>query len=109
MIRINGIEWYIVFVDADNSVLMRPDGTKTVGMTDNDTKCVYLSNALYGAFLKRVLTHEIAHCVCFSYNLGYDRQTEEYIADFIAYYGAEVISKTEEAIKSGLHNIENIV
>ena len=70
MFIINGIEWEIVFTSSYSTDLMRSDGSITVGMSDYNTKCVYLSNALKGAFLRKVLAHELVHCFCFSYDIS---------------------------------------
>lgn len=92
MFPINGIYWQIIFVPPGSKILRRSDGSGTVGVTDNVTKTVYLSELLCGAFLKKVLCHEICHCACFSYGCSFAPDTEELIADFLATYGEEVLS-----------------
>lgn len=92
MFSINGIYWQIIFVPPGSKILRRSDGSGTVGVTDNATKTVYLSELLCGAFLKKVLCHEICHCACFSYGCSFAPETEELIADFLATYGEEVLS-----------------
>ena len=92
MFSINGIYWQIIFVPPGSKILRRSDGSGTVGVTDNATKTVYLSELLCGSFLKKVLCHEICHCACFSYGCSFAPETEELIADFLATYGEEVLS-----------------
>ncbi len=92
MFSINGIYWQIIFVPPGSKILRRSDGSETVGVTDNVTKTVYLSELLCGAFLKKVLCHEICHCACFSYGCSFAPDTEELIADFLATYGEEVLN-----------------
>ena len=91
MFVINGIEWNIVWVNANSSDLMRSDGSITVGMTDFNTKSVYLSNKLKGSFLRRVMAHELCHCFCFSYDVYMPIEEEERLADWISLYGTELV------------------
>ena len=72
-------------------MLMRNDGSITVGMTDWNTKSIYLDKHLNGAFLEKVLCHELCHVICFSYNVRMDIEQEEYLANWISLYGRQVI------------------
>ena len=100
MFECNGKVWNMVFVEPYNEVLNRSDGSKTVGVTDNNTKTVYLSNLLYGKFLDKVLCHELVHVASFSYNCSIDIPTEEIIADFMSLYGREIIYLVDDLMKS---------
>ena len=91
MFVINGLEWDIVWVNANSSDLMRSDGSITVGMTDFNTKCIYLSNKLKGSFLRRVMAHELCHCFCFSYDVYMPIEEEERLANWISLYGTELV------------------
>lgn len=90
MFKINNKTWEIVKISRQNPMLMRSDGSRTVGMTDRDTKTIYLADDLRGKFLDRVLCHELCHALCLSYNVYMDIGTEEIVADFLATYGREV-------------------
>lgn len=90
MFKINNKTWEIVKISRQNPMLMRSDGSRTVGMTDRDTKRIYLADDLRGKFLDRVLCHELCHAFCLSYNVYMDIDTEEIVADFLAIYGREV-------------------
>lgn len=90
MFKINNKTWEIVKISRQNPMLMRSDGSRTVGMTDRDTKRIYLADDLRGRFLDRVLCHELCHAFCLSYNVYMDIDTEEIVADFLATYGREV-------------------
>lgn len=46
--------------------------------------------------MKKVLCHEIAHAVIFSYKIELSIEQEELLADLIATYGQEIISKTNK-------------
>lgn len=92
---INNILWQIVYVTPSDSRLMRSDYVYTLGVTDSNDKAVYISNAIRGNLLRKVITHEIVHCISFSYNLDIPMEIEEYIADYMANYGRETLSKAD--------------
>ena len=100
MFTINGISWDIVFTKPNNNNLRRSDGSLTVGVTDFVDKTVYLSELLKGAFLRKVMAHELTHCFCFSYNIVLDIDEEERMADFIATYGEELIYLLDDVFSS---------
>ena len=100
MFECNGNVWKLAFVEPHSKLLSRSDGSKTVGVTDNNTKTVYLSNMLQGKFLDRVLCHELVHVASFSYKCNIDIETEEIIADFMSLYGREVIYLADDLLKS---------
>lgn len=106
MFVINGIEWELYFVPVDSDKLRRSDGSVTVGMTENsdDFHVVYLSNALYGQFLRRVLCHELVHCFMFSYSIHISIQEEEYIANWVATYGTDLIIVLDNLMYAILKN-----
>ena len=85
MFIINGIAWNIVFVNSNSDQLCRSDGSGTVGVTDFSVRNVYLSDLLQGAFLRKVLAHELCHCFCFSYDIHLDIDEEERMADVWAH------------------------
>ena len=100
MFIINGVEWRIVFTSAYSTDLTRSDGSITVGMTDFNTKCVYLSNLLKGAFLRKVLAHELCHCFCFSYDISMPIEQEEFMADWISTYGTELVYLLDDLMQT---------
>ena len=91
MFEINGIQWNIRFVPSNSNELMRSDGSVTVGVTDNNQKCIFLANSLRNGFLRKVLAHELCHCICFSYDIHMPIEQEEYLANWVSLYGTEVI------------------
>lgn len=100
MFKCNETIWCLAFVSPCSDMLRRSDGSRTVGMTDNNTKTVYLSNLLYGKFLDKVLCHELVHVASFSYDYEIDIETEEIIADFMSLYGREIIYLADDLMKS---------
>ena len=99
MFKINGEIWYIKFVDPDDYMLMRSDGSISIGACDDPTKTIYINKYLRGDFLKKVLCHEITHSAMFSYNVEMSVQQEEILADLIATYGKEIISTTDRIFR----------
>lgn len=89
--QINGIEWTVKYVDYTDSVLMRSDGSITVGVTDTDSKTVSIATGLIPSFEKKVLCHEIVHCAMYSYNVDLTLEQEELVAELISTYGEEIV------------------
>lgn len=94
MFSINGEEWDILAVSANHPKLIRSDGSRSVASCDDDTKTIYVDRTLQGAFLRKVLCHEITHAAMFSYNVDLSYDQEELLADLIATYGDEIIQIT---------------
>ncbi len=101
----NGTVWNLVFVPPSSTTLMRSDGSITIGMTDNTTKTVYLSDRLHGYMLDKVLCHEMTHVYSFENNCTIDIETEEIIADFISLYGRNIIYKADSVLNSIMQEI----
>lgn len=102
--EINNRIWRIVFTAPNSPKLRRSDFTLTVGVTDGNDGCIYLSDALRGAFLRKVLCHELVHCFMFSYSIHISIQEEEYIADWVATYGTELITLLDNLLYTILKN-----
>lgn len=96
---VNGTKWKIEYVNPNSSILRRSDRTITIGVTDNNTKTVYINNKLHGRLLEKVITHELCHVFCFEYGVVLTIETEELIADFVATYGEEVLEVADEILK----------
>lgn len=91
MFTINDIDWSITFVPPSSKYLERSDGSKTVGVTDRNVNTIFLSDRLQGAFLRKVLAHELCHAFCMSYNIVMPIDEEERLADWISLYGTDLI------------------
>lgn len=91
MYQINNIRWSIRLVKADSPMLMRSDGSYTVGMCDRTTQTIYISELLQGKFLRKVLIHEVCHSAMFSYAIDMSVEQEEMFCDLISTYGDEII------------------
>ena len=98
----NGYLWTVYFVDPDSDLLVDRTDTKTIATTDPETYCIYLSNALRGDLLNKVLIHELGHCTMISFHLlddihrmvkrRYWMEAEEWVCNFIADYGLRIFS-----------------
>lgn len=96
----NGYLWRIRFVSHTSSYLIDRTGQLRLATTDPQTRYIYLSDELYGDKRNRVLIHELAHCVMFSYGLikqlhfyvrpKYWIEAEEWVCNFIADYGYKI-------------------
>ena len=75
------------------------NGEFTIGVCDDNTKTIYLSNLLKGEKLKQVLCHEIVHAAMFSYNVELGYEQEELLANLIAIYGKEIVQITDNIFK----------
>lgn len=98
----NGYLWKVIFVDPNSDLLVDRTNTLRIATTDPVTYCVYLSNALEGELLNKVLIHELGHCTMVSFNLledihrmvkrKYWIEAEEWVCNFIADYGFRIFS-----------------
>lgn len=91
-IAINDIIWNISFEPTNSPKLKKPLGESSVGVCDLKNHCIYINENAQGEFLKKILLHEITHAFIYSYGLSFDYLKEEYLADFIASYGEEILS-----------------
>lgn len=62
----NGRKWKVRFTHPDNPILIDRTGTMTCAVTDGSTRIIWVSNAISGDFLTRVVLHELSHAMMFS-------------------------------------------
>ena len=106
---INGETWHVIFVKHNDPRLMDRTHNIRLGTTDPRAKTVYLSKALRGDLLERVLIHELGHCAMISFGLLNDihRMTkqrcwveaEEWVCNFLANYSRELLGIAEDIVK----------
>lgn len=94
MFTINNEQWSIKLCSANHPMLIRSDGSISIGACDDASKTIYLSGSLRGNLLKKVLCHELTHAAMFSYNIELSLEQEELLAELIATYGEEIIDIT---------------
>ena len=99
MLNVNGEEWRLSLTSSTHPMLMRSDGSMTIGACDNNTKAIYISEDLNPQLMKKVLCHELTHAAMFSYKVDLCIEQEELLADLIATYGQEIINMTNSIFK----------
>lgn len=82
-----------------DEIFRMDNGEFTIGVCDDNTKTIYISNLLRGEKLKQVLCHEIVHAAMFSYNVELEYEQEELLANLIAIYGKEIVQITDNIFK----------
>lgn len=93
---VNNQEWNLVFVKSNSKELMRSDGSITIGMTDNNTRTVYINNRLSDYMTNKVLAHEICHVFAFSFDYSMPIEVEETVADFFSLFGRDMINLLDD-------------
>lgn len=69
---INEDVWALYFVEPYDSHLIDRTGKLTLGCTDPISHSVYISKYLDQTLMRKVILHELGHCVMASYNyIGY--------------------------------------
>lgn len=96
---VNNQEWNLVFVKPNSRNLMRSDGSITIGMTDNNTKTVYINNRLNDYMTDKCLAHELCHVYAFEFDYSMDVETEEIVADFLSLFGRKIIYQLDDLIE----------
>lgn len=109
----NGHLWHVIFSDPYAPELVDRTGKQRVATTDPITHRIFLSSALHGDFLRRVLAHELGHVTMISYNMLDDLhrmvrprdwiEAEEWICNFLADYGLQNF----ELVNLILGNLDN--
>lgn len=100
MFIVNGIEWNLSLIEPYSDNLKRSDNTITLGVTDNNTKTIYINNKLSDAMFDKVLCHELVHVFSFENNLSIPIETEEIIANFMSLYGRDIIYLADDIMSS---------
>lgn len=91
MFNINGEIWKIEICNPNSDVFVRSDGSRTIGVTDDSIKKIFVADGLDDELLKKVIIHEVCHAVIFSTNIYMDIWQEEQLCDFVATYGESIL------------------
>jgi hypothetical protein len=102
---VNGIIWLLKFVRPGSRHLRRSDGTYTLGVTDDNSKTVFIADNLPGQMTDKVICHEMCHVYSFSNRLDMPIETEEIIADFLSRYGRDIVYMTDSIMNQLLRGI----
>lgn len=100
MFTINGINWSLIFVNSSSTDLLRSDGTTSLAVTDWNRKSIFVSLAPKGAYLRRIIAHELCHAFCFSYDISMPIEQEEYLANWISLDGTDLIYLLDNIMSS---------
>lgn len=100
MFTINGIDWSLIFVHGASSDLLRSDGTTSLAVTDWNRRSIYVSTVPKGAYLRRIIAHELCHAFCFSYDISMPIEQEEYLAGWISLYGTDLVYLLDDIMSS---------
>lgn len=92
----NGMNWTVRTVNSHSPLLMRSNNTMTVGMCDRSTHEICISDKLQGAFLRKVLIHEVCHSAMLSYDITMSVEQEELFCDLVATYGDEIFAVVDD-------------
>lgn len=92
MFSIGGVRWNIRYVSRTNPLLRRSDGVYTLGVTDLNSRSVFIAKGLGRQLNRKVLIHEVCHAAMFSYGIRISLEEEEFVCDFVASHGEEIIS-----------------
>lgn len=102
---VNGNAWQLEFVRPSSNHLLRSDLTRTIGVSDNNLKTVFIADNLSDYMIDRVLCHELVHVFSFENDCSYDIETEEVIANFLSLFGRDIIYLADELMGSILRKI----
>lgn len=105
MFEINGILWDILFVNPNSDKLRRSDGSITHAVTDWNDRTVYVSTFPRGAFLRKIICHELCHCFCFSFDIRMNIEEEERLADWISRFGEDLVYLLDDLMRSILFKV----
>lgn len=91
----NNTLWKILFVNPMSNQLLRSDGSRTIGVTDNMLKTIFIADNLPSDLLLKVLRHELCHVWCFELELHLPLEFEELLCDFIATFGTNIFETAD--------------
>lgn len=76
-IRILDTIWTVHFANADNIVFIMPNGERTIGVTDVDTREIFIANNLPRELEREVFLHEVCHAQSYVTGLNLSEKDEE--------------------------------
>lgn len=91
MFIVNNNIWRIKDVSPNDPNLMRNNGTFSLGVCDNNQKCIFINRNVDNYRYKHILTHELVHVFAFEYGLKIPIDLEEEVCNFVASYGRNII------------------
>ena len=94
--------WRIEFVNPYSDNLVMSNGNRVLGLCDNNIKTIFIANNQYGYKREHIICHEITHSICFEYDLHLDYELEEWLCNFMADYGREIIDILDSILSENI-------
>lgn len=88
---VNGNDWVVRFVNIHSNNLRRSDGSFALGICDDNLKTIFIADNQDEYKTEHILCHEITHSICFEYDIVLPIDTEEWLCNFMADHGKEII------------------
>lgn len=76
-IRILDTWWNVYFIDPMDDIFIMPDGRRTVGITDLNTREIFIANNLDRDFEREIFIHELCHAQSYVTGLNLSEKDEE--------------------------------
>lgn len=103
--QVNNNIWRLEFCRPNSPNLLRSNGTRTVGVSDNSVKTVWIADNLSDYMRERVLCHELTHCICFEYDISLPIDLEEWLCNFMADHGREIIDLLDSLLSAIMYMV----
>lgn len=95
---VNDTVWKLRLVNPRDKNLRRSDGSPCLGLCDNNLKTVFIADNQPPDKEEHILCHELCHCICFEYGFLLDVELEEWLCNFMADYGKEIIYLVDDLL-----------
>lgn len=92
--------WHIYFVPFYSDMLYDARNDRhTLGMTDGDLYCIFISDGIDGEKLKEVLQHELSHAYAIVVGDTFDLREDEHMAQFNGEFADDISDTAREIIE----------
>lgn len=99
MFTINNEYWDVISVESNDEILLMPNDEFAIGVCDDITNTIYLSNELQGEDYKEALCHELIHAAISAYDIHLSYNEEEHVAELLSLCGEEIFNLTQQLAK----------
>jgi hypothetical protein len=105
-IRINGIDYNVIFTDIDDENLIVDDSTRA-GSIHYITGNIYILKTLPPALMRQTIAHELTHAyICAFGFMRHEEFDHEQLCDFMAAYASHICYDTDAVM--GVYNKEEV-
>lgn len=102
VVRINDNLWRIQFTYPQNPNLRMSDGRQVLGLCDNNIKTIFIADNQTDVKTEHIICHEITHAICMEYDIYLELEMEEWLCNFMADHGREVIDILDTILSATL-------